>query len=53
VIGLRIGDYPYSRPPQAVLPGAAREEIRAGMEAAGLADGALGSTAVGGHLQPA
>ena len=53
VIGLPIGDYPHSRPPQAVLPDAAREEIRAGMVAAGLAGGALGSKAVGGSLQPA
>jgi 4-hydroxy-tetrahydrodipicolinate synthase len=37
VIGLPIGDYPYSRPPQALLPAAAREQIRAAYESSGMA----------------
>lgn len=37
VIGLPVGDFPYSRPPQARLPEAAREEIRAAYERAGMA----------------
>jgi len=37
VIGLPIGAYPYSRPPQARLPEAAREQIRTAYEAAGMA----------------
>ena len=52
VIGLPIGDYPYSRPPQAVLPDEARAQIRAGLEAAGLAGKALQSRAVTGSLLP-
>jgi 4-hydroxy-tetrahydrodipicolinate synthase len=36
-IGLPIGDYPFSRPPQAVLPEAARLEIRAAFEESGMA----------------
>ena len=53
VIGLPVGDYPYSRPPQAVLPDEARAQIRAGLEAAGLAGKALQSRAVTGSLLPA
>ncbi len=37
VIGLPIGDYPYSRPPQGVLPDEARAQIRAALEGAGMA----------------
>jgi 4-hydroxy-tetrahydrodipicolinate synthase len=37
VIGLPIGDYPYSRPPQGVLPEAARAQIRSAYEASGMA----------------
>ena len=37
VIGLPIGDYPYSRPPQARLPEEARVQIRTAYEAAGMA----------------
>ena len=37
VIGLPMGDYPHSRPPQAVLPDAAKAQIRAAFEKAGLA----------------
>jgi 4-hydroxy-tetrahydrodipicolinate synthase len=36
VIGLPIGDYPYSRPPQGRLPEEAREQIRAAYEASGM-----------------
>jgi 4-hydroxy-tetrahydrodipicolinate synthase len=36
-IGLPVGDHPFSRPPQAVLPDAARTEIRLAFEAAGMA----------------
>jgi 4-hydroxy-tetrahydrodipicolinate synthase len=39
VIGLPVGDYPESRPPQAVLPEAARTQIRRAYENAGLARG--------------
>lgn len=35
VVGLPIGDYPYSRPPQGQLPEAARRQIRRAMEHAG------------------
>jgi 4-hydroxy-tetrahydrodipicolinate synthase len=35
-VGLPIGDYKESRPPQAILPEAAREQIRAAYEKAGL-----------------
>ena len=52
VVGLPIGDYPYSRPPQAVLPDDARTQIRAGLEAAGLA-GTAQSRTVSGSLLPA
>ncbi len=37
VIGLPMGDYPHSRPPQAILPDVAKGEIRAAFERAGLA----------------
>lgn len=47
-IGLPIGDYPFSRPPQAILPQAARDEIRLAYEAAGMAGKALTSRALRG-----
>ena len=53
MIGLPIGDYPYSRPPQGRLPEEAKAEIRASFEAAGMAGKALTSKAVSGSLQPA
>jgi 4-hydroxy-tetrahydrodipicolinate synthase len=37
VVGLPIGDYPYSRPPQARLPEEARTQIRAAYERSDLA----------------
>jgi 4-hydroxy-tetrahydrodipicolinate synthase len=37
-IGLPIGDYPFSRPPQALLPEEARLQIRVAYEKAGMAD---------------
>jgi 4-hydroxy-tetrahydrodipicolinate synthase len=37
VIGLPIGDYVYSRPPQARLPEEARDQIRAAYESSGMA----------------
>lgn len=37
VLGLPVGDHPGSRPPQAILPDAARAEIRAAFERAGQA----------------
>jgi len=37
VIGLPVGDYPYSRPPQGRLPDAAKTQIRTTLERAGLA----------------
>ncbi|HXY28864.1 MAG TPA: dihydrodipicolinate synthase family protein [Acidimicrobiales bacterium] len=37
VIGLPVGDYPYSRPPQGRLPDAAKTQIRTTLELAGLA----------------
>jgi 4-hydroxy-tetrahydrodipicolinate synthase len=37
VVGLPIGDYPYSRPPQARLPEAARTQIRSSYERSDLA----------------
>lgn len=37
VIGLPMGDYPHSRPPQAILPNHAKDQIRAAFEKAGLA----------------
>jgi 4-hydroxy-tetrahydrodipicolinate synthase len=45
VIGLPIGDYPHSRPPQALLPEEAKVQIRRALEAAGLAGRALGALA--------
>jgi 4-hydroxy-tetrahydrodipicolinate synthase len=36
-IGLPVGDYPFSRPPQALLPEAARVQIRTAFENAGMA----------------
>jgi 4-hydroxy-tetrahydrodipicolinate synthase len=36
VIGLPVGDYPESRPPQAILPEEAKAQIRAAYEAAGM-----------------
>ncbi len=41
VIGLPIGDYPHSRPPQGLLPEAAKDQLRAAVENAGLARKAL------------
>ena len=35
VIGLPIGDYPHSRPPQGILPESAKEQIRAAYEKIG------------------
>ena len=35
-MGLPVGDYPHSRPPQAILPDQAKVEIRAAYEEAGL-----------------
>jgi len=37
VIGLPIGDYPHSRPPQGILPDAAKAQLRAAVEKAGMA----------------
>ena len=37
VIGLPMGDYPHSRPPQAILPDVAKEQIRTAFTKAGLA----------------
>ena len=37
VLGLPVGDYPHSRPPQGILPEAAKEQIRKTFENAGLA----------------
>jgi 4-hydroxy-tetrahydrodipicolinate synthase len=37
VIGLPTGDYPYSRPPQGILPDEARMQMRTALEQAGLA----------------
>ena len=37
VVGLPMGDYPHSRPPQAILPEVAKEEIRALYESVGFA----------------
>jgi 4-hydroxy-tetrahydrodipicolinate synthase len=37
VLGLPIGDYPHSRPPQAMLPDEAKVQIRRAFEKAGLA----------------
>lgn len=41
VIGLPVGDYPYSRPPQGLLPDEAKRHLRAAIENAGLAGKAL------------
>ena len=37
VVGLPMGDYPHSRPPQGILPEIAKEQIRAAYERVGLA----------------
>jgi 4-hydroxy-tetrahydrodipicolinate synthase len=37
VLGLPMGDYPHSRPPQGILPDAAKAEMRAAFEKVGLA----------------
>jgi hypothetical protein len=37
VIGLPMGGYPHSRPPQGLLPEAAKGQMRAAFEKAGLA----------------
>jgi 4-hydroxy-tetrahydrodipicolinate synthase len=37
VIGLPVGDFPYSRPPQGRLPEVAKTQIRAALETAGMA----------------
>jgi len=37
VIGMPVGDYPHSRPPQGILPEAAKAQIRKAYENAGLA----------------
>jgi 4-hydroxy-tetrahydrodipicolinate synthase len=42
VLGLPVGDYPHSRPPQALLPQAAKDDIRAAYEKVGLAKQPLG-----------
>jgi 4-hydroxy-tetrahydrodipicolinate synthase len=42
VIGLPLGDYPHSRPPQAILPEEAKVQIRATFEKAGLAQSLAG-----------
>lgn len=36
VIGLDVGDYPHSRPPQAILPDVAKAQIRAAYEKVGI-----------------
>jgi 4-hydroxy-tetrahydrodipicolinate synthase len=41
VIGLPTGDYPYSRPPQGILPEAGKAQLRAAIEGAGMAGKAL------------
>jgi 4-hydroxy-tetrahydrodipicolinate synthase len=41
VVGLPVGDYPESRPPQAVLPDEARQQITAAFEQVGLAGQAV------------
>ena len=38
VLGLPVGDHPHSRPPQAVLPDAAKTQIREAYESLGLVD---------------
>lgn len=47
-IGLPIGDYEHSRPPQAILPESAKLEIRAAYEKAGMAGKAFQSAALSG-----
>jgi 4-hydroxy-tetrahydrodipicolinate synthase len=47
-IGLPIGDYERSRPPQAVLPESAKAQIRTAYVSAGMAGKATGSAAVSG-----
>ena len=42
VLGLPVGDYPHSRPPQALLPQAAKDDIRAAYEKVGLAKQPVG-----------
>jgi 4-hydroxy-tetrahydrodipicolinate synthase len=37
VLGLPIGDYPYSRPPQGILPEEAKQQLRKAYENAGMA----------------
>jgi 4-hydroxy-tetrahydrodipicolinate synthase len=41
VIGLPVGDHPHSRPPQGILPEAAKAQLRAAYERAGMAGKAL------------
>jgi 4-hydroxy-tetrahydrodipicolinate synthase len=41
VIGMPMGDYPHSRPPQAVLPDTAKAQLRAAYQNAGMAGKAL------------
>lgn len=41
VIGLPSGEYPHSRPPQGILPEAAKEQLRAAIERAQMAGRAL------------
>jgi 4-hydroxy-tetrahydrodipicolinate synthase len=43
VLGLPMGDYPHSRPPQAILPEAAKAQIRAAYERVGLAKQLVGA----------
>jgi 4-hydroxy-tetrahydrodipicolinate synthase len=43
VMGLPMGDYPHSRPPQAILPDAARAQITAAYEKAGFAKHPVGA----------
>jgi 4-hydroxy-tetrahydrodipicolinate synthase len=45
VIGLPVGDYPFSRPPQGLLPEAAKVQIRSALEAAGMAGQAFAGAA--------
>jgi 4-hydroxy-tetrahydrodipicolinate synthase len=40
VIGLPIGDYPHSRPPQGILPEAAKVQIKRALDNAGFSGGA-------------
>jgi 4-hydroxy-tetrahydrodipicolinate synthase len=48
-IGLPVGDHPFSRPPQAVLPEEARTQIRLAYETAGMAGKAFQSRALAGR----